>query len=40
MDKFTKDLDELILYFKCSKKSLLRNLEKNYKENVHYIKQK
>lgn len=40
MEQFTKDLDELILLLKCKKINLVTNLEKNYKENLHYIKQK
>lgn len=38
MSEFVKDLDEL-LYLSSSKVNLTRHLEKNYKENVHYIKQ-
>jgi len=40
MDQFTKDLDDLVLHLKCKKGKLVANLEKNYKENLHYIKRK
>jgi very-short-patch-repair endonuclease len=40
MEKFTKDLDDLVPYFKCQKTNLTTNLEKNYKENLHFIKRK
>jgi very-short-patch-repair endonuclease len=39
MSEFTKDLDEL-LYISGKKVNLTRHLQKNYKENIHYITQK
>jgi len=39
MSEFTKDLDEL-LYIAGKKVNLTRHLQKNYRENVHYITQK
>ena len=39
MSEFTKDLDEL-LYISNKKVNLTRHLQKNYKENIHYITQK
>ena len=38
MTDFVKDLDEL-LHIAGKRVNLTRHLEKNYKENVHYIKQ-
>lgn len=38
MSSFTRDLDELVHTFKTQKYNLIRNLEKNYRENLHYIK--
>ena len=38
MSAFTRDLDVLMSVFNTQKHSLLSNLEKNYRENVHYIK--
>jgi len=40
MDQFTKDLDDLVLHFKSQKTTLVKHMEKNYKENLHYIKRK
>jgi very-short-patch-repair endonuclease len=39
MSEFTKDLDEL-LHIAGKKVHLTKHLQKNYKENVHYITQK
>ena len=36
MDEFTRNLDDL-LYLSAKKYNLVRNLKKNYKENIHYI---
>jgi very-short-patch-repair endonuclease len=36
MSKFTKNLDEL-LYITNNKHNLTKHLQKNYKENIHYI---
>lgn len=36
MSKFNKDFDDL-LYLAGQKIDLVRNLKKNYKENIHYI---
>lgn len=38
MSAFTRDLDVLMSVFNTQKHNLIRNLEKNYRENVHYIK--
>ena len=38
MSSFTRDLDELVHTFKTQKHNLISNLEKNYRENIHYIK--
>jgi hypothetical protein len=38
MSSFTCDLDELVCYFKSQKVQLTIHLEKNYRENIHYIK--
>ena len=38
MNQFIRNLDEL-LYLASRKASLTDNLKKNYKENIHYIKQ-
>jgi len=38
MPEFTRDLDELVPEFNTKKINIIRNLEKNYRENVHYIK--
>ena len=38
MPEFTRDLDELVCYFKSQKVHLTLHLEKNYRENVHYTK--
>jgi very-short-patch-repair endonuclease len=38
MSKFTRDFDELVCHFKSQKFNLQRHLEKNYRENVHYVK--
>jgi very-short-patch-repair endonuclease len=38
MSEFVKDLDEL-LYIAGTKQHLTTHLKKNYKENMHYIKQ-
>ena len=38
MPEFTRDLEELVCHFTTKKISLIRNLEKNYRENIHYIK--
>ena len=40
MSVFTKDLDDLILHRKYTKCNVVRFLQKNYKENLHYIIQK
>jgi very-short-patch-repair endonuclease len=39
MSEFTKDLDE-ILHIASKKIHLTKHLQKNYKENIHYITQK
>ena len=39
MNKFTKDLEEL-LYLSKQKINLTRYLQKNFKENIHYIIEK
>lgn len=39
MNKFTKDLDELG-FLTASKSNLIRHLQKNYRENIHYITEK
>ena len=38
MPEFTRDLDDLVCHFKTQKHNLRLHLEKNYRENVHYIK--
>ena len=38
MPEFTRDLEELVCHFTTKKINLIRNLEKNYRENIHYIK--
>ena len=38
MPEFTRDLEELVSEFTTKKINLIRNLEKNYRENIHYIK--
>jgi hypothetical protein len=38
MPEFTCDLEELVSEFTTKKINLIRNLEKNYRENIHYIK--
>lgn len=38
MPEFTRDLDELVHHFKSQKVQLRIHLEKNYRENVHYVK--
>jgi hypothetical protein len=38
MPEFTRDLEELVPEFNTKKINIIRNLEKNYRENVHYIK--
>ena len=38
MPEFTCDLEELLSEFNTKKINLIRNLEKNYRENIHYIK--
>ena len=38
MPEFTRDLDDLVCHFKTQKVQLRLHLEKNYRENVHYIK--
>ena len=38
MPEFTRDLDELVCHFKTQKVQLTLHLEKNYRENIHYIK--
>ena len=38
MPGFTRDLDELVHHFKSQKFNLQRHLERNYRENIHYIK--
>lgn len=38
MPEFTRDLEELVCHFTTKKINLIRNLEKNYQENIHYIK--
>jgi len=39
MTEFVKNLDDL-LYIASKKVNITRYLHKNYKENIHYIKQK
>ena len=38
MPEFTRDLEELVCHFKTQKVQLTLHLEKNYRENIHYIK--
>ena len=38
MPEFTRDLDELMSRFNTQKFNLQRHLERNYRENIHYIK--
>ncbi len=38
MPEFTHDLDDLVCHFKTQKVQLRLHLEKNYRENIHYIK--
>lgn len=38
MPEFTRDLDDLVCHFKTQKVHLTLHLEKNYRENIHYIK--
>ena len=38
MPEFTHDLDDLVCHFKTQKHNLRLHLEKNYRENIHYIK--
>jgi hypothetical protein len=38
MSSFTRDLEELVCHFKSQKIHLTLHLEKNYRENIHYIK--
>jgi len=38
MSSFTRDLEVLVCHFKSQKVQLTLHLEKNYRENIHYIK--
>ena len=38
MPEFTRDLDDLVCHFKTQKVQLRLHLEKNYRDNIHYIK--
>ena len=38
MPEFTRDLEELVCHFTTKKINLIRNLEKNYRENIHYTR--
>ena len=38
MPEFTRDLDDLVSHFKTQKHNLRLHLEKNYRDNIHYIK--
>jgi very-short-patch-repair endonuclease len=38
MPEFTRDLDDLVSHFKTSKYNLIRHLDRNYRDNIHYIK--
>ena len=38
MPEFTRDLDESLSYFQTSKYNLIRHLERNYRENIHYTR--
>lgn len=38
MPEFTRDLEELVCHFKSQKAQLTLHLEKNYRDNIHYIK--
>jgi hypothetical protein len=38
MPEFTRDLEVLVCHFKTQKVHLTLHLEKNYRENIHYIK--
>jgi hypothetical protein len=38
MSEFTRDLDESLSCFQTSKYNLIRHLERNYRENIHYTK--
>ena len=38
MCSFTRDLDESLDCFQTSKYNLIRHLERNYRENIHYTK--
>ena len=38
MPEFTYDLDESLSCFQTSKYNLIRHLERNYRENIHYTK--
>jgi hypothetical protein len=33
-----RDLDDLVSHFKTQKHNLRLHLEKNYRDNIHYIK--
>ena len=37
MSLYTHNLEELIVYLSCQKIQLSKHLQKNYKENIHYI---
>ena len=38
MPEFTRDLDESLACFQTSKYNLIRHLERNYRENIHYTR--
>lgn len=38
MPDFIREFEELVCHFKTQKFNLQRHLERNYRENVHYIK--
>jgi very-short-patch-repair endonuclease len=38
MPEFTRDLEELVCWFNTQKFNLQRHLERNYRDNIHYIK--
>jgi hypothetical protein len=38
MPEFTRDLDESLSCFQTSKYNLIRHLERNYRENIHYTR--
>jgi very-short-patch-repair endonuclease len=37
MSLYTHNLEELLIYLSCKKGRISKHLQKNYKENIHYI---